>query len=427
VIEGAPVEVWGQNPGEEEEAQGRPFVGKTGIAMERQYLKLANLTRGEVTIRNVIRCRVKGTNDLPEVTSTLARDAMRHCDRAYGPLNYRPRLIVTQGDYACWVATGSHASSTWRGWLVPWVQTAEAGAQNITVWQPGRESVPVLVTAHLARLYRVPHLTLPTMMDWAKVPRILAGAWPRRPQPYQVEPVEEWPSRFAFDTEYDPSDHSKLLRYSLAWPLPGGVAVRVVEAQDHVIPTLVGRPRVITQYAAADVRHLATLSATGPDVWGRFAVEDTIVKHATLYSDMPHNLDFLGSLYATMNRWKHLRTVRGQEGLYAGCDAQGTLEVDAALDRELDRDPQSRQVYEKIDLPMLRHFVSRQYQGLRVDQARVNEVAAMLRADVQDAEARARMWMGWPMNVGSPEQVAEYLFNVAKIKPPRGAKRGKKG
>src|SRR6266446_1708758 len=52
IYEAAPVYIVGQNPGEEEEAQGRPYVGKTGAIMDSKYLKLAALFRGEVSIGN---------------------------------------------------------------------------------------------------------------------------------------------------------------------------------------------------------------------------------------------------------------------------------------------------------------------------------------------------------------------------------------
>src|SRR2546428_7763535 len=64
-LRGSPVLVYGQNPGAEEEAQGKPFVGATGATMERNYFKVSGLSREDVSLDNAIRCRYKNANELP--------------------------------------------------------------------------------------------------------------------------------------------------------------------------------------------------------------------------------------------------------------------------------------------------------------------------------------------------------------------------
>jgi DNA polymerase I-like protein with 3'-5' exonuclease and polymerase domains len=153
------------------------------------------------------------------------------------------------------------------------------------------------------------------------------------------------------------------------------------------------------------------------DAWRAFLIEDTVQKHAVLYSDMPHDLNFLGSLYASINRWKHL--AGSYPEIYAGCDALGTWEVDVALERELSADPRSRVVWEQIDRPAIEIFTEAQYAGLRTNPERVKAVAGMLEEETRDAQARATAACGWPINIGSPPQVAHRLFNVEKLKLPR--------
>jgi len=163
---------------------------------------------------------------------------------------------------------------------------------------------------------------------------------------------------------------------------------------------------VVTQYAPADIEHLADLSARDP--WRAFTIDDTVWKHAALYSDHPHDLNYLGSIYSSMNRWKHLSEIEPQ--LYAGADAYGTWEVNQALEREFKRDPASRNVYENIDRPVLEYFVKAQYRGQRVDRARVKAVMDMLELDRDEAQARAIAVVGWPMKLSSPQQVAHRLY-----------------
>jgi uracil-DNA glycosylase family 4 len=63
----AKVGVWMQNPGEEEEQVGVPAVGKTGQAQDKDFLPRAALTRDDISIFNALRCRVDGSNDLPDL------------------------------------------------------------------------------------------------------------------------------------------------------------------------------------------------------------------------------------------------------------------------------------------------------------------------------------------------------------------------
>jgi DNA polymerase I-like protein with 3'-5' exonuclease and polymerase domains len=214
-----------------------------------------------------------------------------------------------------------------------------------------------------------------------------------------------------------------LIRYSQSWGLGDGMTA-VVEAADHVRPRMTPgrRRRLITQYAPADMRHLQRLVGPDRNIWAWFTIDDLVWKHGSLYSDMAHDLDFLGSVFGSINRHKHL--AGSNPLLYAGCDTLVTLEADLALEREFDRDPQSRRVYEEVDRPVIRHYVERQYKGLRVWPERVAAVAKMLEADKVDAQARATAHVGWPINLGSNDQVGHRLFIVEGLKKPRGV--GKK-
>jgi len=120
LVAGAEVFVLGQNPGEEEEAQGKPFVGKTGRVMMNTYFPAAGLIRGEnVSIGNVLRCRWQGTNNLP-IGKTL-NQAIKHCTLNHLSIPQSTRLIVAQGALALKaVAPGqTYSIQDWRGFLIP--------------------------------------------------------------------------------------------------------------------------------------------------------------------------------------------------------------------------------------------------------------------------------------------------------------------
>jgi DNA polymerase len=120
VVEGAEVFVLAQNPGSDEEKQGKPMVGKTGQAMEAKYFPVAGLRRGEnVSIGNTIRCRWKDSNNLP--VGRMLANAVEHCTRAHLKIPASTKLVVAQGALAAKLVSGDPNLSIekWRGFLIP--------------------------------------------------------------------------------------------------------------------------------------------------------------------------------------------------------------------------------------------------------------------------------------------------------------------
>jgi len=84
----------GEGPGFHEDLQGRPFVGASGQYLE-ELLAEIKLTRRQVYIANVIKCRPPGNRD-PEPSELAAcRD---YLDRQIALI--RPSVIVTLGRYS---------------------------------------------------------------------------------------------------------------------------------------------------------------------------------------------------------------------------------------------------------------------------------------------------------------------------------------
>jgi len=84
----------GEGPGAEEDKQGIPFVGRAGQLLTR-LIEGIGLTRDEVYIANVVKCRPPGNRD-PQP------DEIEAC-RPYleGQLDFlEPRVVVTLGNFA---------------------------------------------------------------------------------------------------------------------------------------------------------------------------------------------------------------------------------------------------------------------------------------------------------------------------------------
>jgi uracil-DNA glycosylase family 4 len=84
----------GEGPGFHEDLQGRPFVGASGQYLE-ELLAEIKLTRGQVYIANVIKCRPPGNRDPEPSELATCRD---YLDRQIALI--KPSMIVTLGRYS---------------------------------------------------------------------------------------------------------------------------------------------------------------------------------------------------------------------------------------------------------------------------------------------------------------------------------------
>ena len=90
----APIMFIGEGPGFHEDRQGRPFVGSAGKLLE-ELLASIGMTREQVYIANVVKCRPPGNRDpLPEELSACRPYLERQIELI------RPPVIVTLGRYS---------------------------------------------------------------------------------------------------------------------------------------------------------------------------------------------------------------------------------------------------------------------------------------------------------------------------------------
>ncbi len=84
----------GEAPGEEEDRQGEPFVGRAGQLLTR-IIEAIGLTRDQVYIANVIKCRPPGNrNPEPDEVGTCEPFLFRQLDVI------KPRVVVALGKFA---------------------------------------------------------------------------------------------------------------------------------------------------------------------------------------------------------------------------------------------------------------------------------------------------------------------------------------
>jgi uracil-DNA glycosylase family 4 len=85
----------GEGPGAREDEQGRPFVGASGKFLD-QLLEQAGVTRADVWITNVVKCRPPGNRDpLPDEVEICTSNYLQHQIKLVNP-----SIIVMLGRFS---------------------------------------------------------------------------------------------------------------------------------------------------------------------------------------------------------------------------------------------------------------------------------------------------------------------------------------
>ena len=85
----------GEGPGFNENEQGRPFVGAAGKFLD-ELLEQAGVTRADVWITNVVKCRPPGNRDpMPDEIETCTSNYLQHQIKIVNP-----SIIVTLGRFS---------------------------------------------------------------------------------------------------------------------------------------------------------------------------------------------------------------------------------------------------------------------------------------------------------------------------------------
>jgi DNA polymerase len=166
----------GEAPGFHEDQQGVPFVGQAGQLLER-LLEGIGLTRADVYIANVLKCRPPGNRDpLPEEIAACEPHLFRQIELI------EPTLVATLGNFATKLLSGRPAGIT----------RVHGHEQDVTL---GARKVTLYPIFHPAAALYTPSMLKVLEDDFARIPGILERA------AGSIEEPEELPSAPASEPE----------------------------------------------------------------------------------------------------------------------------------------------------------------------------------------------------------------------------------
>ncbi len=134
----------GEAPGREEDRQGRPFVGNAGKLLTEMIEKVLGLTRNDVFIANVLKCRPPNNRDpLPEEIDACSPYLIRQLDVI------QPEIIVCLGRFS--------ASFIFEMLDIPFSGISKVRGRVFDAETSGRK-VKVIATYHPAAILYKPQL-----------------------------------------------------------------------------------------------------------------------------------------------------------------------------------------------------------------------------------------------------------------------------
>jgi len=147
----------GEAPGFHEDQQGVPFVGQAGKLLDK-LLAGIGLTRADVFVANVLKCRPPGNRDpQPEEISACEPHLFRQIELI------EPKLVATLGNFATKLLSGKPAGIT----------RVHGHEQEVTL---GTRTVSLYPIYHPAAALYTPSMLKVLEEDFARIPALLDRA-----------------------------------------------------------------------------------------------------------------------------------------------------------------------------------------------------------------------------------------------------------
>jgi len=142
-------------------------------------------------------------------------------------------------------------------------------------------------------------------------------------------------------------------------------------------------------------------------------VEDTRIRHAVIWPEFSHKLDFMTIQYTREPYYKEegkgWSKVRGGEGLrqlktYNCKDTLVTREIYDVQELEFQDRPDLRRYYEQHELPLARAMYTMEHRGMLCDEAKMSELRAYIKKEQSESCARSEKLIGKTVVVNAKQQ-----------------------
>lgn len=112
--------------------------------------------------------------------------------------------------------------------------------------------------------------------------------------------------------------------------------------------------------------------------------------------------------------------------LYAVDDAVTVLGLMPQLQTEM-KSAQAEQLFNQIEMPLVEVLADMEMAGVEIDTEFLERMSERLESRLEQLERQVHEKVGEPINLNSPKQLSEALFETLEIEPPRNARRTSSG
>lgn len=387
----------GEGPGKAEERLGEPFIGASGLVLD-EALKSAKQRRVDVSITNITKCRA-GRKLQPQEWRKAVQCCAPSVDAETRQVD-PDATVLALGRAAIGGTTGK-----WSGKLDDWALTPLPGRGAFA----GHTVVP---SYHPAFVMRKPAFLPMVRLAVSRAVQLSRGALPLLWPPLLIVDGPEMQDALramlgtsediAVDIEtagMDPRESPLLCVgvsdgthvVSVPWPC-------YPETED-LLRQVLALPNIKLMHNAG---HDATgLAAKGLPLGGDEV--DTLLMHATLAPQLPHNLQYTAACYLPVEPWKKLfRAGTDLKGMdvfakrdqyelrtYNAKDTYATWRAKKEMSNEMQRRPYFRSHFERLAaLSQLGRKMS--LRGAQVDRSRFVAHDERLASDMRDLRERFR-------------------------------------
>lgn len=171
---------------------------------------------------------------------------------------------------------------------------------------------------------------------------------------------------------------------------------------------------------------MIVLAKYGAEVKGELF--DTMLAHYVLSPKLHHNMDYLAEIYLNyitihideiIGSGKNQLSMRDVEPSkvyeYACEDADVTLRLKKVLEAELEKEPTLLRLFKEVEMPLVPVLMRMEMNGARIDSGQLAETSVLFTKKLREIEDKIREYAGETINISSPKQIGELLFDKLKI------------
>jgi len=439
---GARIAIVGEAPGEYEERSGIPFVGPAGRELDK-LLRQAGINRSGCYLTNVIKTRPP-RNDFGIYYS----DQKRTCPKAvlsdaHGKLvrellGVKPNITIALGNEALYALTGYKQITKRRGSLYETevgkvLATIHPSSLLRTKWSSDLPTHRPLVVADFKKAKReseFPGVNFPErdLILQPNFDQVCATLKDMSKSKYIAFDIETRPSPVSNQTLVRCIALADSPTRSLCIPFDGsGGNYWHRERELDILFMLSGlfsnhRIRTIAHNAKFDMFHMRSLGIYVQNLW-----MDTMLAWHTYVPELPKSLDTLASIFTDQPYWKGMRFESGYENLwrYNCLDTLVTYECAMALEDELTDLGLDSFFHNLVVMPLVMPILEMEWNGVRIDMEKRKAAQIEHRGILAGAQKNLEESIGHPLNLGSPKQMREFLYDELGLSKQTNRKTGK--